>query len=196
MLDGEASSPPLFTHVGHQGHKPCALDCSGDRMLAGRGATRLATADNLAVTVDQLAEKFNVLVIDIHWARTLAIHKQRISFGRTGTGLCFCSLAGSNTQLNHSYKKARNPPDDSRVDGPLSKKIYGMQDALRKLRSNGLLQPVFQISCETALNNRRAAPADGSAVAENPKKPSPTAPPPQAELNPLAPNFSTFLRVT
>ena len=44
----------LFANVRQQRHEPGALDRGGDRVLADRGAARLATADNLAMAVDQL----------------------------------------------------------------------------------------------------------------------------------------------
>lgn len=51
-------------------------------MLTHCGATGLTTNDNSAVTVDELLQQVNVLVVDIHWARTFAIDKNRIFLDR------------------------------------------------------------------------------------------------------------------
>jgi hypothetical protein len=64
-------------------------------MLAGRRATGLTSSHNLAVSIDQLAEKFHIFVINKHRPRTLAIDEQRVSLGGTSTSLGFRPLAGT-----------------------------------------------------------------------------------------------------
>lgn len=49
-------------------------------MLADRGATGLAAADDLALAAGELLEKLDVFVIDIHRAWTFAVNHQRIAF--------------------------------------------------------------------------------------------------------------------
>lgn len=56
-------------------------------MLTDRGATGLSPADDFAVTIHQLLEQLEVLVIDVHRARPLAINEQRILLDRFGLGL-------------------------------------------------------------------------------------------------------------
>ncbi len=77
----------LFADVRQQGHESRPLDRLGHGVLAGCRATGFAASDNPAVTVDQLAQEFAVLVIDVHRSRPLAVNEQRVLLPRTDPGL-------------------------------------------------------------------------------------------------------------
>ena len=68
----------LIAYVWQQRHEASSFDRIGDGVLADRGATGLAAANDFSVTVNQFLEQFDVFVIDVHWARALAIDVQRI----------------------------------------------------------------------------------------------------------------------
>lgn len=64
--------------VRHQCHKTSSLDRSRDGVLADRGATCFAAANNLAMSVGQLFQQLYVFVINVGRTRTLAIDEQRV----------------------------------------------------------------------------------------------------------------------
>src|SRR5688500_14665645 len=68
----------LLAHIRQQSHEPGPRHCQSHGMLADRRATALAATYNLPVAVDQLLQQFNIFVIDEHWARTHAIHPNRV----------------------------------------------------------------------------------------------------------------------
>jgi hypothetical protein len=73
---------PLLANERHQSHEPSSLDSRRDGMLTHRRTAALATADDFAVTIDQLAEQFDVFVIDVHRPRPVAVDENRVfSFG-------------------------------------------------------------------------------------------------------------------
>ena len=74
-------------NVRHQRHETSAFDGRGDSVLADRGATGLAAADDLALAAGELLEKLDVFVIDIHRAWTFAVNHQRIAFLAGDLGL-------------------------------------------------------------------------------------------------------------
>src|SRR6187549_1919611 len=59
--------------VGHQAHESGPLDRLGNRVLARSVATSLAAAYDAAVTVGQLAQQVEVLVVDEHRPGTDAV---------------------------------------------------------------------------------------------------------------------------
>lgn len=75
------------SHVRQKGHEPRPFDGLRDRVLAYGGAARLPAAHNSAVTIYELFEQFDVLVVHVHRAGTLPVHENRILFARTGASL-------------------------------------------------------------------------------------------------------------
>ena len=74
----EDSVVALVAHVGQQGHEAGALDGERHGVLAGGGATALATANDLALPIGQFGQQVEILVVDVHRTRTFAIDKNRI----------------------------------------------------------------------------------------------------------------------
>ena len=74
-----SETPESVADVRHERHETSALDGGCDGMLRRRGATRLATADDFALTAREFLEQFDVLVIDVHRTHTLAVRAQRIA---------------------------------------------------------------------------------------------------------------------
>jgi len=68
----------LFAHVWQQRHKASPLDRQGNSVLAYRHAAALSPADNLAMAIDQLFQQFDVLIINEHRTRTLAVDPNRV----------------------------------------------------------------------------------------------------------------------
>src|SRR5687767_8048056 len=66
-------------HVRQQRHEPRPLDRLSHGMLARGVAARLAAAHDAAVTVGQLAQQIEILVINEHRARTDAVDPDGIS---------------------------------------------------------------------------------------------------------------------
>ncbi len=79
--------PALFADIGQQGHEASSLDRIGDGVLADGRAAALPPADDLALTVDELLQQFEILVIDVHRARTLALDEQGILLLAADLGL-------------------------------------------------------------------------------------------------------------
>src|SRR5688572_5603638 len=73
-----AGLPRSFADIRQQCHVPGPLDRLGHRVLADRRAAGLAAAHDLAVAVNHLLEQLDVLVIDEHRTRPLAIDEQRV----------------------------------------------------------------------------------------------------------------------
>ncbi len=67
--------------VRHEGHEAGPLDRFRDGVLARGLATGLTTADNPAMTIGQLAEQIQILVIDEHRTWANAIDANGILFG-------------------------------------------------------------------------------------------------------------------
>ena len=63
---------------GRRPGKPRSLDRQGHRVLADRSAAALAAADDTAVTIDQLLQKLDVLVIDEQRPGPYAIDPDRV----------------------------------------------------------------------------------------------------------------------
>ena len=84
----------LLADVRQEGHEPGPLDRAGHGMLTGSRAAALASAKNLALPVDELAQQLEVLVIDIHRTRTGTVDEDRIFplHLRTGLGLLLGEL--------------------------------------------------------------------------------------------------------
>ena len=74
-----SETPESVADVTHERHKTSALDGGCDGMLRRRGATRLATADDFALTAREFLEQFDVLVIDVHRTHTLAVRAKGIA---------------------------------------------------------------------------------------------------------------------
>ena len=55
-------------------------------MLAGRMATGLATADDASVSIGQLAQQVEILVVDVHGTRSDAIDEDRVFLGNLVIG--------------------------------------------------------------------------------------------------------------
>jgi len=72
------AGPVLLADIWHESHEPRSFDRFRYGMLARRGATRLPSADDPSMAIDQLGQQFQVLVIHVHGAGTLAIHQQGI----------------------------------------------------------------------------------------------------------------------
>ncbi len=68
----------LFADEWHQSHETCSFNRSRNSVLADSRATAFTTANDLSVAVDQLGQQFNVLVIDVHRTRAMAIDKNRV----------------------------------------------------------------------------------------------------------------------
>lgn len=77
----------LIAFEWQQCHEAGSFDCIGHSVLADRGATRFASPDNPAMTIDQFLKQLDVFVVDIHRARTLAIDVKWIF--TNGSGFCF-----------------------------------------------------------------------------------------------------------
>ena len=60
-------------------------------MLADRGATRFATTDDAAMTVNQFFKQFYVFVIDVHRTWPFTVHIQRIFANCSGFRFGFSS---------------------------------------------------------------------------------------------------------
>ena len=74
-----SETPESVADVRHERHETSALDGGCDGMLRRRGATRLATADDFALTAREFLEQFDVLVIDVHRTHTLAVRAKGIA---------------------------------------------------------------------------------------------------------------------
>src|SRR5208282_1986119 len=68
----------LLADVWQQGHEASPLDRVGHGVLAYGRAAALTPADDLALAVDELLQQLEILVVDIHWARTLPLNKQGV----------------------------------------------------------------------------------------------------------------------
>lgn len=77
---GGVGTSGLFADVRHQSHESSSLDRLAHSVLARSRATRFATGNNATVAIYQFREQLDVLVIDVHWARPLAIDQQWILF--------------------------------------------------------------------------------------------------------------------
>lgn len=87
-----AALTTLISHVGQEGHEPRSLDGFAHGVLADGGAAALATAEELALPARQLGKQFDVLVVDVHRARSGAIDENRVFSLRAGAD--FGSLFG------------------------------------------------------------------------------------------------------
>lgn len=77
---GRSSGRYLLAYVGHQSHESSSLDRLAHRVLAGCRATGFAAGNDTPVSIDQLGQQLHILVVNVHWTRTLAIYEQRILF--------------------------------------------------------------------------------------------------------------------
>ena len=73
-----AAPAELAADVGHQAHEPSSLNGLRDRMLAGGVAAGLATTNNPTMTVGQLAQQVEILVVDEHGTGNDPIDRNRI----------------------------------------------------------------------------------------------------------------------
>jgi hypothetical protein len=77
----------LIAFEWQQCHKAGSFDCIGNGVLADRRATRLASSNDPAMTIDQFLKQLDVFVVDIHRTRTLTIDVKWIF--TNGSGFCF-----------------------------------------------------------------------------------------------------------
>ncbi len=85
----------LFADVREQRHEAGSLDGERHSVLAHSGATGLATVDDLAVTVDELLQELEILVIDEHRTWTFTINEDGILLLRLHASLrAFAGLSG------------------------------------------------------------------------------------------------------
>jgi len=73
----------LVANVRHEGHETGAFDGPSYGILGDSSAAALAAADDSAMAIDELAEQFNVLVIDVHRTGPLAVDQNRILLFRS-----------------------------------------------------------------------------------------------------------------
>ena len=74
-----------------QRHEACALDRVRYCVLADGCTACLAAADDATVAINQLLQQFDVLIIDVHRTRTLAVNEQRIFADGFCFGFCFAT---------------------------------------------------------------------------------------------------------
>lgn len=91
---GQPIRPWSIADVRHKGHESGPLYRLRNRVLAGRVAARLPTADDTAVAVCQLAKQFEIFIVDIHWARLDAVDVNRVFLGY---------LFAATTTLRHQF---------------------------------------------------------------------------------------------
>src|SRR5437868_5056978 len=78
VLFAQRSKLSSFADVRQETHEAGAFDSERHGMLAGGGATAFAAADNFALAIGELIEKFQILVIDKQRARALAVDEDGI----------------------------------------------------------------------------------------------------------------------
>ena len=79
---------PSLTNIRQQCHEPSLLDGPRHGVLAGGSAAALPTPENLGLSIDEFAEQFEILVVDEHRPRTLAVLQFLLVGGYT-VGLTF-----------------------------------------------------------------------------------------------------------
>ncbi len=85
----ESDRGTLVSRVREQGHESGTLDCLGNGMLAGSLTTRFAAANNPTVTVGQLAQQVEILVVDVHRTRAYAIDTNGVLLGNFNVRFSF-----------------------------------------------------------------------------------------------------------
>jgi hypothetical protein len=89
-------------NVRQQGHEPRLLDRQRHGMLAGGGATALASANDLALAVRQLREQLQILIVDIHRPGPLAVDKYRVFLFRTNLVLVRATFGNRSSRSFHN----------------------------------------------------------------------------------------------
>jgi len=84
------------TRVRQERHKTSPLDCLRNRTLAHRSAPTFTTPHNTPVSIGQLCQKIEILVIDVQRMRSHAVGQDRILFRR----LWFCFGPAGTTFLS------------------------------------------------------------------------------------------------
>ncbi len=91
MVVGLTGLSGLVTHEGQQGHETGSFNSFRYCSLTDGRATCFSASDDAAVSADQFLQEIDVLVINVHGARSFAVYVKRIFAYSSRLGLHFAT---------------------------------------------------------------------------------------------------------